>query len=198
MHALAQLCVRRPVFATMLILSLVVVGIFSYFSLGVDLFPKVDIPTVQVIDRRSRRIAGRDRNRNHQEGGRRGQHHQPGGRSALRFVRRPVAGDHHVRAFEERRRGRAGSAEQGQPDRQRSAADREAAGGAEVRSRRRAGPADRGLGAALAARPHDDRRQADQAEAGKRQGRRPGHASSAARGARFTCWWIPTSCAPTT
>lgn len=33
----------------MLILSLVVVGIFSYFSLGVDLFPKVDIPTVQVL-----------------------------------------------------------------------------------------------------------------------------------------------------
>src|SRR5438045_9476236 len=49
MHALAQLCVKRPVFATMLILSLVVVGIFSYFSLGVDLFPKVDIPTVAVI-----------------------------------------------------------------------------------------------------------------------------------------------------
>src|SRR5689334_18860642 len=48
MHTLAQLCVRRPVFATMLILSLVVVGIFSYFSLGVDLFPKVDIPTVAV------------------------------------------------------------------------------------------------------------------------------------------------------
>jgi HAE1 family hydrophobic/amphiphilic exporter-1 len=48
MHALAKLCIRRPVFATMLILSLVVVGIFSYFSLGVDLFPKVDIPTVQV------------------------------------------------------------------------------------------------------------------------------------------------------
>ena len=49
MHTLAQICVRRPVFATMLILSLVVVGIFSYFSLGVDLFPKVDIPTVVVI-----------------------------------------------------------------------------------------------------------------------------------------------------
>ncbi|MEI9974998.1 MAG: efflux RND transporter periplasmic adaptor subunit [Ignavibacteriota bacterium] len=44
MHALAQLCVRRPVFATMLITALVVVGIFSYYSLGVDLFPKVDIP----------------------------------------------------------------------------------------------------------------------------------------------------------
>ncbi len=49
MHKLAQLCVRRPVFATMLILSLVVVGIFSYFTLGVDLFPKVDIPSVVVI-----------------------------------------------------------------------------------------------------------------------------------------------------
>jgi hydrophobic/amphiphilic exporter-1 (mainly G- bacteria), HAE1 family len=49
MHALAQLCVRRPVFATMLVLSLVVVGIFCYFGLGVDLFPKVDIPTVAVI-----------------------------------------------------------------------------------------------------------------------------------------------------
>ncbi len=49
MQALAQFCVRRPVFATMLIVSLVVVGIFSYFSLGVDLFPKVDIPTVQVL-----------------------------------------------------------------------------------------------------------------------------------------------------
>jgi HAE1 family hydrophobic/amphiphilic exporter-1 len=32
----------------MLITALVVVGIFSYFSLGVDLFPKVDIPTVVV------------------------------------------------------------------------------------------------------------------------------------------------------
>jgi HAE1 family hydrophobic/amphiphilic exporter-1 len=49
MHSLAALCIRRPVFATMLILSLVVVGVFSYFSLGVDLFPKIDIPTVQVL-----------------------------------------------------------------------------------------------------------------------------------------------------
>jgi len=49
MHKLAALCVRRPVFATMLILALVVVGGFSYFSLGVDLTPKVDIPTVSII-----------------------------------------------------------------------------------------------------------------------------------------------------
>jgi hydrophobic/amphiphilic exporter-1 (mainly G- bacteria), HAE1 family len=49
MHKLAALCVRRPVFATMLVLSLMVVGIFCYSLLGVDLFPKVDIPSVVVI-----------------------------------------------------------------------------------------------------------------------------------------------------
>ena len=32
----------------MLIMSLVVVGLFSFFSLGVDLFPKVDFPTITV------------------------------------------------------------------------------------------------------------------------------------------------------
>jgi HAE1 family hydrophobic/amphiphilic exporter-1 len=48
MQKLAEICVRRPVFATMIILSLTVVGIFSYSSLGVDLFPKIDLPTVTV------------------------------------------------------------------------------------------------------------------------------------------------------
>ncbi|HEY6122358.1 MAG TPA: efflux RND transporter permease subunit [Pyrinomonadaceae bacterium] len=48
MQKLAEICVRRPVFATMLILSLVVVGLFSYKSLGVDLFPKIDLPTITV------------------------------------------------------------------------------------------------------------------------------------------------------
>src|ERR671938_487479 len=48
MQRLAEICVRRPVFATMLILSLTVVGLFSYRSLGVDLFPKIDLPTITV------------------------------------------------------------------------------------------------------------------------------------------------------
>ena len=48
MQWLAEICVKRPVFATMIILSLVVVGAFSFFSLGVDLFPKVDFPTITV------------------------------------------------------------------------------------------------------------------------------------------------------
>jgi HAE1 family hydrophobic/amphiphilic exporter-1 len=45
---LADLCIRRPVFATMLIMALVVLGLFSYRQLGVDLYPNVDIPTVTV------------------------------------------------------------------------------------------------------------------------------------------------------
>ena len=45
---LSELCVRRPVFATMLVMSLVVLGIFSFRDLGVDLFPKADPAVVSV------------------------------------------------------------------------------------------------------------------------------------------------------
>ena len=48
MQKLAEICIRRPVFAAMIILSLVVVGAASYFKLGVDRFPSVDLPTVSV------------------------------------------------------------------------------------------------------------------------------------------------------
>src|SRR5918996_3306564 len=51
MQALAALCVRRPVFASVLILSLVVVGVFAFTQLGVDRMPNVDIPTVSVTTR---------------------------------------------------------------------------------------------------------------------------------------------------
>jgi len=48
MQKLAEICIRRPVFAAMIVLSLVVVGSASYFKLGVDRFPSVDLPTVSV------------------------------------------------------------------------------------------------------------------------------------------------------
>ncbi len=48
MRKLAEVCIARPVFASMLILSLVVVGATSYFRLGIDRFPSVDLPTVSV------------------------------------------------------------------------------------------------------------------------------------------------------
>ncbi len=46
MQKLAEVCIKRPVFAAMLILALVVVGTASYFRLGVDRFPSVDLPTI--------------------------------------------------------------------------------------------------------------------------------------------------------
>jgi hydrophobic/amphiphilic exporter-1 (mainly G- bacteria), HAE1 family len=48
MQWLAAICVRRPVFATVIVLLLTVVGFFSYMGLGVDRFPKVDFPMVVV------------------------------------------------------------------------------------------------------------------------------------------------------
>jgi len=41
---LADTSVKRPVFATMVIMALVVLGIVSYPSIGVVLLPKVDFP----------------------------------------------------------------------------------------------------------------------------------------------------------
>jgi HAE1 family hydrophobic/amphiphilic exporter-1 len=45
---LAELCVRRPIFALMLILALVVAGIVAFPGLGVDRFPNMDLPSVNV------------------------------------------------------------------------------------------------------------------------------------------------------
>ena len=49
MQWLAAICVRRPVFASVIMLVLTVLGLFSYGALGVDRFPKIDIPTVLIL-----------------------------------------------------------------------------------------------------------------------------------------------------
>jgi HAE1 family hydrophobic/amphiphilic exporter-1 len=51
MQKLAEICVRRPVFATMLITTLMVLGIFSYSRLTVERFPRVEFPIVTVATR---------------------------------------------------------------------------------------------------------------------------------------------------
>src|SRR6186713_3261809 len=51
MQWLASISVKRPVFATVIILSLTVIGAFSFGRLGLDRFPKVDFPTVVVTTR---------------------------------------------------------------------------------------------------------------------------------------------------
>ena len=48
MQKLAEICVRRPVFATMLVAAVTVVGGVSFFTLGVDRYPRVETPVVSV------------------------------------------------------------------------------------------------------------------------------------------------------
>ena len=45
---ISEVCIRRPVFTWVLVSVPVVLGIVSYVLLGVDLFPKADIPVVSV------------------------------------------------------------------------------------------------------------------------------------------------------
>ena len=48
MQWLSKLSVRRPVFASVLMLTIVVVGLVGYRGLGVDKFPKVEFPVVVI------------------------------------------------------------------------------------------------------------------------------------------------------
>src|SRR5689334_5280815 len=48
MQKLAEICIRRPVLALMIVLTLVVLGVAGYMHLGVDRFPSVDLPVVRV------------------------------------------------------------------------------------------------------------------------------------------------------
>src|SRR4051795_1525564 len=50
---ISELCVRRPVFTTMLIALPVVLGALAYARMGVDLFPNVDLPIVSITTTRS-------------------------------------------------------------------------------------------------------------------------------------------------
>jgi hydrophobe/amphiphile efflux-1 (HAE1) family protein len=51
MQWLAAVSVKRPVFASVIVLVFVVVGLLGYTRLPVDRFPKVDFPTVSVVTR---------------------------------------------------------------------------------------------------------------------------------------------------
>jgi hydrophobic/amphiphilic exporter-1 (mainly G- bacteria), HAE1 family len=51
MQWLAEISVRRPVFASVIVLAFVVVGILGYTRLQVDRFPKIDFPTVAITTR---------------------------------------------------------------------------------------------------------------------------------------------------
>ncbi|MBA3460232.1 MAG: efflux RND transporter permease subunit [Deltaproteobacteria bacterium] len=49
MQWLSAISVRRPIFATVMILVFVVVGLVGYTRLGVDKFPKIDFPVITIV-----------------------------------------------------------------------------------------------------------------------------------------------------
>ena len=92
MNQLAAICVKRPVFATVLILVLVVFGVSGYTKLGVDRFPKVDFPDHHRDHASARLGAGGNRNRDHRQDRRGGQHGQRHRRAAFGLLGRHLAG----------------------------------------------------------------------------------------------------------
>ena len=46
---LSDLSIKRPIFATVMMLALLTLGLFSYKRLGVEMFPNVEFPIVSII-----------------------------------------------------------------------------------------------------------------------------------------------------
>src|SRR5512139_1978776 len=46
---LSNLSIKRPIFAAVMMLALVTLGIFSYRRLAIDMFPDVEVPVITVI-----------------------------------------------------------------------------------------------------------------------------------------------------
>ena len=174
MQWLAEICVKRPVFAWVLVLSLSVVGLFAFGQLGVDRFPNVDIPTISVTTPAAGRGARADRDRGHRQDRGVGQHHQRHRHAHLDLVRGHLPGGGVVQAREERRHRRAGSARPHQPGDAAAAAHGAAADRRKARLQRGAGHHDCCDRRQAGPRHHRVRRQGPAAPSGKLRRRRPG------------------------
>ena len=155
---LAEVSIRRPVFAVMLIAAIVALGWISLGRLGVDLFPNVRVPGRHRHDAARGRRAGDHRERDHRD--RRGarQHHRRHPQPDLDQLGGRLAGLRPVRARGGRRRRRPGRARQGGARPPRPAARRRAADGREARPRRGADPLGDDRGRPAGPRAHALRR----------------------------------------
>ena len=198
MHKLAELCVRRPVFATMLVLSLTVVGGFSFIGLGVDLLPE---------HRRARPSPSRSSTR-----APRPSRSKP--RSPRKSKARSTPSAASTSCAPRRSRGSRRSCSRFVLEKDGDVAAQEVRDKvnlvipdlpetalAPVIQKFDPGAmpvlADCRLQRPAAPRGHRDRRRADQAAAGEHQRRRPGPDRRRRPAARSRCASIPSGCAPT-
>src|SRR3989442_133717 len=48
MQKLAEICIHRPIFATIIVMTLMVIGVASYLHLTVNRFPSINIPVIHI------------------------------------------------------------------------------------------------------------------------------------------------------
>ena len=46
---IAELAIKRPIFVVMIVASILVLGALGYTSMGVDMLPDVEYPTLSVV-----------------------------------------------------------------------------------------------------------------------------------------------------
>ena len=169
---LADVSVRRPVFALMMTAALIVLGAFSYKDLGLDLMPKTDSPVVNVQVPACPAPAPRRSRPRSPSGSRRRSTPSAASTSCAPAPTRATRDGHHhlhARARHRSRRPRT-SATRSRPSSASFPRDTRPPRDPEGRSRRAADSArSRSTGRAIAEGDHRDRRQADQA--GPRDGR---------------------------
>ena len=171
---IADVSVKRPVFAIMMTAALIVLGAVSYESLGLDLMPKTDAPVVIGPGEPARRQRRGNRDADHQAHRGGGQHDQRHRRAARLLGSGQLARHHQLHARARHRIGDPGRARQAGADRQPVPARHPAAADHQDGSRRAADLRLRRLRSARAEGAHRDRREARQAGARNRQGRRLG------------------------
>ena len=198
MQALAALCVRRPVFASVLILSLVVVGSVRADAAGRGPDAEHRHPDHHGHHAAARRGARAGGKRDHRQGRGSREHDQRHRPAELELGRRHLAGGRELPAGEGRRHRGAGSARPREPHPAAAAAHHHAADHREAGPRR---AADLHAGAdrrQTHPRRHRVRRQGAAAPARERRRRRARCWCSAAATARSTSSWTPSGCAATT
>ena len=199
MQKLAEICVRRPVFATMLVMALTVVGAASTLQARGRSYPRIETPVVSVSTSNpgaapesiETEVTDESRKRSTPS---------PASTSCARRSARACRASHHVRAREEPRHRRSGSARQGRSRSSGTCPRRRPAGRAEAGSRRRAGDHSsfRSLRRCLA-RADEARREERSRSASERSVASARSRSSATRTPRDPgLASIPTGCMPTT
>ena len=126
---ITRVSINNPVFATMVMVGIAVLGLFSYKRLRVEQMPDVSLPFVLVLTQYPGRVAGGGRDRRHQAARVRDQHGLRRQADPLELARGPEPGVRRVPARHRHDAGDAGRARQGRAGAARLPARRQGSAG---------------------------------------------------------------------